>query len=175
MGSRTRYVFATRPMRLVSLAALAQARITLLSPTAHPLHPSLRCLCSLAPMRQSRRSMVVGPVVSVRSTLDDGTQAPSSGPQGRRNGNPPRLSTQRHAHGHTRTERHGESRHDDTCYRGSSLLLVGALPPRRSIKCLAPPCFSSISRLPGFTPSRESNHCSKLPCYRKILSVLINP
>ena len=77
--------------------------------------PSLRWLCSLASMRQLGRSPVVSPVVSIRSTLDDGTQAPSSGPQGRRNGNPPRLSTQRHKHRHMHRKRHGETRHHKTC------------------------------------------------------------
>ena len=121
---------STLPLRLVSRAALAQARITLLSPTAHPIHPPLRWLCSLDSMRQLYRSLVAGFVVSIRSTLDDGTQAPSSGPQGRWNGNPPRLSTQRYAH----IERHGETPHRGVYQGGSSLLLVGAPPPCRSIK-----------------------------------------
>lgn len=85
-GSRTRHVFSKLPLRLVSLAAIAQVRITLVSPTAHSIHPLLRWLCSLASMRQLHGLLVAGPVVSIRSTLDDVTLAPSSGPRGAETG-----------------------------------------------------------------------------------------
>lgn len=97
--------FSTLPLRLVSLAALAQARNTLLSPTAHPIHPPLRWLCSLASVRQLHRLLVAGPAVSIRSTLDDGTQAPSSGPQGA----PKRELSETKPQTRTRTHTHREA------------------------------------------------------------------
>jgi len=47
MGTRTRQNISWIPLWLVSIAALAQARITLHSPTAYPLYSSLRYLALL--------------------------------------------------------------------------------------------------------------------------------
>lgn len=123
---------STLPLRLVSLSALARAN-----------HPFLTHRSHYSPSTQvALLTCLDAPIISIagrwpccvhRSTLDDGTQAPSSGPQGRRNGNPPILSTQRHAH----IERHSEAHHRGAYYRRSSLPFVGAPPPRCSIKCLA--------------------------------------
>ena len=107
---------STLPLRLVSLAALAQARTTLLSPTVHPIHLLLRWLYSLASMRQFYRSLVAGSVVSIRSTLDDGTQAPSSGPQGAPKREPSETKhTETRTRTHAHIERHGETRHRGAC------------------------------------------------------------
>lgn len=48
-----RLMYFRVPSRLVSLAAFAQARITLRSPIAPALHPLLRRLVSYTPMHQS--------------------------------------------------------------------------------------------------------------------------
>ncbi len=47
MSTRTRQNILWIPLRLVSIAALVQPRITLHSPTAYPLHSSLRYLALL--------------------------------------------------------------------------------------------------------------------------------
>ena len=154
MGIETQNILLRVSLRLASIVAFAQARISLCSSTAHAVHPLLRRLLALFSDELICQSRTSCPVVSFSSTLDGDVQVPSFGTQGRRNRNPPKP--------HTHTQKRGFT----WVHVGNGIapccevLPALATPHKPSPFC----CRCFLSQTPRFDPNFKSSiYCRKLP------------